>query len=369
MIWLLLVSQAQGQEEVCGGTFAVGEFQEAIDAVDDAIADGNGTLAVRILDDVYDAMRCVGGLVHPDDLGRMARQTSFVAFYAQDFEEAEAWAILARDTLGGEPWPEDYPITDPYLDMLDALPDIRIGGPENAGFEIPKKGAALLDGRFAPAPEAAVGVPHLLQIADKSATPVWTGWVDGMAFPEEQLGYPNTASPPKWYVEPAAPAPLPEEVIAEPEPAPDPDPAIEPVPTPEPVAAPVAEPEPVAEPVAEPEPVVEPEPQPASTTVSTPVLVFDDASATRSCAWKNDPKRATATGKTVSINKHNYNVKTASEQAAFKKVLRSCGEFRAARRFIRWRQAKAKLAFDARSFRESMLKAILTDEPKRRRDR
>ncbi len=352
------MSTAIAQEEVCGGTFAVAEFSEAIEAVDEAITEANGALARRILDDVYDAMRCVGGLIEPEDLGHYARQTSFVAFYAQDFEEASAWAQLADETLGGDPWPDELPITAPFQDLLDELPEARLGGPENAGFLVPKKGAALVDGRFAESPEASVGVPHLLQIADKSATPVHTSWVDGMAFPESQLGNPTTVTPPKWYEEPPLPAPQP---MPDAEPDPPEEPAIadaDPDPT---EAAP-----PTEEPPTEELPTEEPSPTKAPRT--KPILAFDEASATRSCDWKK-ARHVSATGRTVTINRHTYDVRTTTEQALFRKTLRTCGEFRATRRFNRWREAKSKLAFDARSHRDSMVKAILTDEPKRRRDR
>ena len=351
---------AHAQEEVCSAQFTRAEFIEAVDAVDAAIADANGLLAQRILDDVYDAMRCLGVRVDPSLLGHYARQNSVVAFYAQDIEEATAWAQLGREALGETPWPEDYPITDGYRQLLEDLPEMTLSGPDNAGFLRPKGGAVFVDGRFAEIPEAAVGVPHLLQILDKRQRTVHTSWVDGMAFPEEHLGNPSTVNRPRWAEDPPPP-PGADAALDPQEPEPSEPETVEPEPE-------TVEPEPET---VEPEPSEPAEPEPSEPAeTEEPALDFDEARAARDCAWKTAPKKVSTTGRTVTINRHTYDVRTAGEQAAFRKVLRSCGEFRATRRFNRWREARAQLfSFDARVHRDRMEKALLTEEPRRRRDR
>ena len=382
--WLLLilafavaaaVPSAQAQEEICSARFTGAELQEALEAVDEAIANANGLLAQRILDDIYDATRCIDTLVDPTTIGRFARQNAFVAFYAQDIEEAEAWAQLAQHTLGATPWNERYPVTDSFLQLLGGLPAPTIRGPENAGFRRIKGGAAFVDGRYAESPEAAVGVPHLLQLLDKRRRPVYTGWIDGMAFPPEQLGNPSTPTRPRWVEDPPLPPQDVDPDLTEPTP---PEPADPPIEQTEPVAdASPPDPQteadaPAAEPAETPPEATPPVPAPEDPPPAAPepVLAFDEAQASRDCPWKSAPKRVSSTGRTVTVNRHTYAVKSLAEQATFLKVLRSCGEFRAARRFKRWREARANLfSFDAQEHRERMEKALLTEEPTRRRDR
>ena len=334
MVILTLISGlANAQDEVCPGQFALSEWREAMDAVDDAITSGNGTLAQRILDDVHGVMRCTAEVVTPADLGRYARQMSVVAFYAQDDEDAVAWALLARKIQG------DTSVSaglESYEQMLQTLPTAAVGGTEDKALVFPKKGAVLFDGRLSSEARALVSVPHLLQVVDKSGVATLTMWQDGAAFPEDLLGTPTSISTPKWYTEP--PLPSGSDAVAE--------------------AAPVEE-VPVEE-----VPVDE-------ASVEAPVidetLRFEHEKAVKECAWQGDVRKAWATGGAVYVNKESWSVRTDDERLAFGVVLRSCGEFRAHRRLNKWRAAKKSFSFKARTYREAMVEALKTPEPARKK--
>lgn len=311
-----------------------------MNAVDAALTALDGARADRILDDMVYELRCMRDIVQPADLGRMARQVSLVAFYAQDNDEMRYWGLLARETAGDAPWPDGLTIPGRYFELIDALPTPEVGHGEG-GLDVPKGGGALLDGVLVTEPVATVGVQHLLQVADKRGAILVTTWQTGPAFPEEWRTDDARALPvPKWYVAPAtAVEPVPEPAPVEPEPQPEPEPQV--------VAA-----------VPEPEPVV---PEPLAKPVS-----FEGDGKTAECPWRIDPRVVEASGREIRINRHIYPVRTVEDQAAFKTLLKSCGEFRAVRRFTRWQDARGGWFTGAKAYKAEMIDALLTEEPKRR---
>ena len=333
-IWM---STAQAQTEVCAGPLRVEYWREAMDDVDTAIGEFNGGRATEILDATVYELRCLERPADPRDLGRLARQRSLMAFYQQDIAETEAWAILAAETIGGAPWPPGVPVPEPYHAFVAAMDPIETTEVDGKGLLVPKKGAVLLDGRVLTAPQASLGTTHLVQVADKKGRVLSTRWQHGAAFPDELLGAPIEVKQPKWYDAPPAPTPMPEppteDAIVDADPVPEP----EPVPPPEP--APDVEVEPEPEPVAE---VTPPTRRVAMLSDDERKKMFETREVREGCPWKKQPQKASATAGVVKINKRTYSVRSRSDQAAFKKVLRKCGEFRAARRFDQVARRSAK---------------------------
>lgn len=342
-----MIGSAFGQTEVCPGELAVAEWREAMDGVDDALIAGDGTRADRILDALVYELRCARVPATPDDVGRLARQLALVGFFAQDTDEVEVWGLLARQTVGGAPWPADVPMPESFFTMLEQVADppaVRAEG----GLAAPRGGGVLLDGFLIREPVAVATSEHLGQLVDKRGVVVSTWWQQGASFPDELLTpEPTALEVPRWYVAPVPPPPGDRPGSEPPEPVPEPEPVAEPEPP---------EPEPVAEP---PEPEL-PEPLPE------PLVRFDGDGKTAECPWKLEPRQVEASRASVRINKFVYPVRTDEDQVTFRKVLRACGEFRAARRFTKWQVARGKWFSRAGRYRDAMVDALLSEEPVRR---
>lgn len=359
---ILLAGPSQAQTEVCAGPLTPEFWRDAMDDIDEAIGEFNGRRANEIIDATVHELRCLQRPVDPRDLGRLARQRSLMAFYEQDIAETEAWALLAAETLGGAPWPQAVPVPDPYHDFVAAMEPAELRVLDGKGLVVPRKGAVLLDGRLLEEPRATLGMTHLLQIADKKGKVLQTTWQHGAAFTDDLLGEPVAVQVPRWYAAPAEPLPLPDrDAIADAgEPTtdePEPDEIVEPV-VPEGPAP--DEPEVPGVPESRPERVV-------MLPDSERRKMFETREVLDGCDWRKQPQNVRATAGRVQINRHTYPVRSASDQAAFKKVLRKCGEFRAARRFDRWREARRKLSFQASRYKQGMINALLTEDKPRRK--
>src|SRR5688500_15376154 len=140
---LLLAATARAQTEVCAGPLPLAEWEEAMDQVDAALVALDGARADRILDDLVHELRCLDALAPPAAIGRLARQISLVAFFAQDPDELAHWALLARDTSGGAPWPDGVPVPERYLALVAELPAPQLGRLDDRGLAVPKGGGAL----------------------------------------------------------------------------------------------------------------------------------------------------------------------------------------------------------------------------------
>lgn len=389
MSLLILIGPALAQEEVCAGTLPTAEWREAMDAVDEALAALDGARADRVLDDIVHELRCLGELAEPADLGRLARQVSLVAFWQQDNEEMQTWGLLARKTLGGTPWPEALPVPDRYFELMDAVdlptPTLQTG----RGVDAPGGGALLLDGWQVGEPASEAMTQHLLQVADKKGRVLSTEWMDGTRWPEVRLSDdPSPLEAPTWYVAPPAPPPWSPErpPVSE---APDdggedvgdgvadaPDDPLEPDPPPDaPVESPeVPSPAPdaaVSDGVDDPSDatlgklqLLEEREQRRGRQVGT--VTFDGDGRDESCPWKGEPRKVEATRREVTINRHVFPIRTDEDHAAFRKTLRGCGEYRAARRFKRWQEAEGLFSSGAQ-YRDAMVDALLSEEPSRRR--
>lgn len=382
-----IAAMALGQEEVCAGGLRPEHLREAMDAIDAAIAEFHGQLAADLVDGVVHELRCLEVPIDPADLGRLARQRSLLAYYQQDPLEATAWAVLARDTVGGAPWPAQVPVPDSFHDFLAELPPPTVAGPEGRGLAPPKRGAVLIDGRVALEPRVVLDTTHFVQVADKRGLVVASVWQHGAAFGEELLGEPGPLELPRWYHEPVAPPPIAtpdggDAVAVADAVASGTAPVTAP---PAPVAAPVVRP-PVAAPVPTPAPVEVAAPGGVTPTDEVPGepqggvrgttrmagreardRMFAAREASERCPWKADPRTVEARAGEVQVNKRAYPVRSDEDQAAFRAVLLACGELKAARRFAKWRDARAHLSLTAGRAKKRMVQALLADEDRKRR--
>ncbi len=306
-----LVTAAFAQEEACPGTLAVAEVDQVLAATTTALEDLDGDRAAHLVEEVSSLLRCLGGVLTPDQLGRFAATSSVVAFYEQDFEEARRWAELAVTTTGSanagsvsvpERWWADYGALVPTVG-------------EAAGVVSPPPGGVVVvDGRALLAARAAVATPHLLQLVDRKGRVLSTRWFDGVAFPEDVVAGSSPPSVPRWWTEP------PTVTVIEPGTV---------------VAAPVAAPE----------------------------VVFDGVVSTQGCPFTPDPQDVRARGRRVTIEGQSWVFRKDEDVTEFRDVLRTCGEFRAARRFAKWQVSSAFSG--AKEFREAFVEALRTPEPRR----
>lgn len=335
ILWLTALALAQ--EEACPGPLPVALWQEAMGAVDEALAQQRVAQADRILDDVIDQLRCLDTPVDPTDLGHLARQVAVVAFYSADEEERISWSWLAHDTLGGTPWPDRLPVPARFHELEAERPERPLTELESQQLAPPSKGALLLDGWPLERPVARSGVVHLAQAVDRKGRVLHGSLQLGADFD------------PTWLTDGSASVPVPGhlEVPAPPPPAPAPVPR----PTPE---APVEHG--TDEPVAA-RPIATPGPPPADLPFAE---VFPD------CPWNAGPNKARVEGREVVVNRHRHPVGRADDVVDTQRIFRQCGEFRAARRLGRWADERRKLFRSGREHREAMIRVLLADEPRRK---
>ena len=69
----------------------------------------------------------------------------------------------------------------------------------------------------------------------------------------------------------------------------------------------------------------------------------------------------------VTVDGVDYAVASEADRSSFRAVLRSCGEFRAARRLSRWAAKRGAPFSGAGAEKRAMVAALLTPEPRRKR--
>jgi hypothetical protein len=274
-----------------------------------------------------------------------------VAFYAADEDERISWSWLARDTVGGAPWPDDLSVPDRFFEL--ALPERPMVELDDRQLVVAKKGGVLLDGRPLARPVARSGVVHLVQVIDKKGAVVDGSLQLGADFAEVLLEDGSEAVAIDHLPSPPPPLPLPDPDAVVDAPPPEPSPEANPEPEPEP------EPEPIAAPV--------PEPEPARPVASPPSFSFSEAFP--DCPWKAAPRKARVEGMEVVVNRQRHPVRSRDDVAATQRIFRQCGEFRAARRLGRWSEERRKLLSSGAEHRDAMLRVLVADEPTRSKNR
>jgi len=393
----LWAAPAAAQVEVCTAELRVDTWVEALDMVEASLEQRNIDLADRILDDVIDQLRCLATPAPPDVLGRLARQVAVVAFYQADHEEMASWTWLARDTIGGTPWPEGLEVPDRFHELVVEIHEPPLQQAEGVRLAPPKKGGFLLDGRPLSRPEARSSVQHLFQAIDKKGRVVEGLVLLGTDFParwtepgsgaiEVARHLPQPPEPPPWgdavvdAPEPADPDPTdapadpdPTDAPADPDPTADPDgtdASTDPDATEEPAdpdpTEESADPDPTDEGVEPPGPTMRPPdegPDLPGPRMVRPERPFDEIFP--DCPWRTEPRKARLEGKEVVVNRQRHPVRSRDDVADTQSVFRSCGEFRAARRLGRWSRERRKLFSSGARHRDAMLRVLVAEEPVR----
>ncbi|MEZ4235396.1 MAG: hypothetical protein R3F59_04395 [Myxococcota bacterium] len=347
------LAPASAQDAACDAVLLVSEWDEGMDAADEALAALDGARAERILDDVVEGVRCLGepraagpgrapGAAAPP-CSRSSRRIP---------KRCGSGGCSRARRSAGTPWPDDVRVPDRFFTLLDAMPDPAVARAEG-GLAVPKGGGALLDEvpRHRAHRDARGRAPAA---GGRQAGPDRVQRLAGRRLLRRALAVRRREAPavPKWYD-----PPLPLRPAPPPRPRPCPCPCSLPLPLPAPA------PDPAPQPSPDPQPQPQPQPQPAP----VPEVHFDGDGRWPDCTWQQDPQDVQATGRLVRIEGVAYPVRRSEDQAAFKKALRSCGEFRAARRFTRWRKEHAKLFVSGNRYRDAMLEALKTPEPKPKR--
>jgi hypothetical protein len=171
--------------------------EKALDAVDGLFTKEDLTRANTVLARTEARMPCLVDVPSPQLVARFARQRAFAVTMTVDPFAAARWAQLAEALDPGVPWPAYVPEQHPVRLLLDQEGEASSGRALGATLTWPEDGEVFLDGRWWLTASGEVGVPHLLQIADKDGSMVFSGWIDGVAFPADVLAKPGERPPPR----------------------------------------------------------------------------------------------------------------------------------------------------------------------------
>jgi hypothetical protein len=322
----LVAALASAQEEVCPGPLSLEAVRLDLDQVEVTLRDLHGDEAADLLDDVTDSLRCVDVPVTPEDVARIGRLASLMAFFQQDSEEVDRWGQLWQTVAPNVgPGVKRSPVPELWLARVTSLPKPEIGGPA-ANLAPPQRGLVVVDGAAVTSPEASIGLPHFVQVFDKKAKLVVGFWQDGIVFPDEWLGGDAPPTIPAWWT--ASPGPTA---------APAPAPTAAPAPTPAPPPAPVEEPLPTF------------------------------GSEATECVWgTGDPTDVDVRHGRITIDGFAFPIRSDEDQDAFRGALRLCHEFRASRRFNRWLAVRGHLfSGDGRKAKAAFVRVLVKPEPRR----
>jgi hypothetical protein len=185
----------------CTQPFAINEFIDGMNAVDDAVASFDMDEAMALLDALKGSLPCTPDRVHPNHLVRFSRQKALSAFFDQDELEMSYWGRLAL--IGNPKWPETLAEEHPVREALTYVELVPAGAAEGATLVVPKGGAVMVDGVLALEPAVPLEQPHFVQLFDKKGTVIGSTWQDGAAYPEPWVVTDGKApSAPTWYKAP-----------------------------------------------------------------------------------------------------------------------------------------------------------------------
>lgn len=199
---LFVASTAQAQQRRCSEYNHAGWDQD-LDTASELLAAFDLDRAETVLGATYDQLPCLDRVALPSRLGRYAQLRAITAFFRQDEVSVVRWARLAEVTAPWLPWPA--PITDdhPMMEILAEHPDVMVGGPDDASWNLPRGSSVFLDGHPSELPVSEVEVPHLVQIFDKKGELLQASWQDGTAFADDLFvaGSVSPVATPRWYIE------------------------------------------------------------------------------------------------------------------------------------------------------------------------
>ncbi len=163
------------------------QLDSEMNLVEKELNEADFDLASRMLAQVTEHFACTSGPADVGQLARFALQRAELAFFEQDEEVANRWAIAAR-TLAPEPkYPASIPVDHPFRAVVKAATEPPVGRAAGKAFAIGKKGYVFVNGVPVARPEAKAEVPALVQVFDRSGRVQFAAWQDGAAFPDAIL--------------------------------------------------------------------------------------------------------------------------------------------------------------------------------------
>lgn len=196
-----LAPRAMAQSTSCPRSYELSQFHEYIKAVDGMYLDLDFRKARLLLEAGQPNIPCILQIVPAIDVAAYAIRRAYALELDLDENEAERWASLAFALDPEIEWPAYIPPDHAARRMLDDVPPAETITLDDKGFVVPLGGGVFVDGRWLAEPRAEQGLPHLLQVGDGTGQLVFSGWIDGVSFPEDFVG-PPLAAPlelPKWY--------------------------------------------------------------------------------------------------------------------------------------------------------------------------
>ena len=189
----------------CAEPYTHARWKSDMDAADESLAAFNLEQAREQLTAVHRGVLCLDSVARPSYLARVERQLAIVFFYDQDEAAAIRWSAGSQFAFSGLAWPSDMSEEHPLRSLLAEADPPALGGPDDKGLLVPKKGYAFVDGGLAKTLKVPVETPVFVQVTDKDGLIGRQYWQDGAAWPADLLG-PVAAAPlaPKWLV-PEAP--------------------------------------------------------------------------------------------------------------------------------------------------------------------
>ncbi|MBX2800025.1 MAG: hypothetical protein KTR31_20255 [Myxococcales bacterium] len=139
---------------------------------------------------------CIAEVATPADVTRLARVQAISAFYEQDTDQMEQWALTAIATEPSTAWPDWAMGFHPSRDLIDqVVPTPWAGWPDGQVF-LHRRGSVFLNGRWLDVAIFPTGASNLVQVFDSSGKRVDAWWQHGSA-PPEGVQITNEAEAPK----------------------------------------------------------------------------------------------------------------------------------------------------------------------------
>lgn len=304
LVHACLTSASFAQERVCED-FSVVEFREFAVLGREAIKEGALFKAFRLLKDTQAEMRCLDSLLHPDDVKHFAEMLAVVSLMDQDEEEARRWAQLRQFIGQGEEW--QFLLPEGYVQFLAALPSADVGTHESGLARHPKKQLVTMNGKALVELRAPVEVPVFVQLVNRSGEAQRSYWQDGVRFDDQVSLGGGKAKLPNWA----------QNIVVEP-----------------PAAM-----GPVALGGQSDLTSVVSEKQKGWISKAEPAEWMPD------CKWVGTPLNAARIGEYgIKINKWIYQLDNTADEVDLGADLKSCHEYRAIRRFEKWRASVKRAA-------------------------
>lgn len=302
MLALVLCSPVNGwaQERVCEG-FGVADYREFLAMGRAAIGAGKFHKAHRILADTEKEMRCVDHMLHVEDIANLAELITVVSLMDQDEEKARRWTQLRKSIKENDRWGMSIPPAFEQFIRDTPMPSTKVVGD---GVVIhPRRQAVTMNGRVLVKLEAPVAVPVFVQIVSKQGVAELSYWQDGTRFRDSLSKGKGKDKVPRW-AESLAPEP------------------------PEGQGRPMT---------------VADKSQTNSDQEKGWISDADPKEWMPDCKWAGrEVKASMASDDRVKINEGIYDISKVSGEVDLRRELEQCHEYRAIKRYDRWRASHKK---------------------------